>query len=166
MHTINDISTLFTYNVWANQLLLKTAAKLSPEQFTTPFPGVSHGSLRSTFVHCLGAEWIWRMRCQEAVSPAALLSESDFPTLEALVQRWQSEEQAMRAYLASLKDADLNRMVSYRRVSGAQGENLLWHILVHVVNHGTQHRSEAAVILTSYDCSPGDVDMIWFFRGQ
>jgi uncharacterized damage-inducible protein DinB len=160
----SDLLTLFAYNYWANQLLLKTAAKLSPEQFTAPAAGVSHGSLRSTFVHTLGAEWIWRMRCQEGSSPTALLSEQDFPTLDDLVQRWQTEERAMRAYLDSLQDADLARTLSYRRVSGTAAENILWQILAHVVNHGTQHRSEAAVILTRYGCSPGDVDMIWFFR--
>jgi uncharacterized damage-inducible protein DinB len=42
--------------------------------------------------------------------------------------------------------------------------NVLWHLLVHVLNHGTQHRSEAALLLTSYGQSPGDLDLILFLR--
>jgi uncharacterized damage-inducible protein DinB len=38
----------------------------------------------------------------------------------------------------------------------------VWQTLAHVVNHGTQHRSEAAVIVTEAGRSPGDLDMIPF----
>jgi uncharacterized damage-inducible protein DinB len=42
----------------------------------------------------------------------------------------------------------------------------LWHLLAHVVNHGTQFRSEAAVAPTVYDHSPGDLVLLRFFRQQ
>jgi uncharacterized damage-inducible protein DinB len=35
-------------------------------------------------------------------------------------------------------------------------------MLAHLANHGTQHRSEAATLLTAIGRSPGDLDMIFY----
>ena len=35
-------------------------------------------------------------------------------------------------------------------------------MLVHVVNHGTQHRAEAAALLTGEGRPPGELDLINF----
>jgi uncharacterized damage-inducible protein DinB len=43
---------------------------------------------------------------------------------------------------------------------------VLWHCLVHVVNHGTQHRSEAALLLTNDGQSPGDLDFTLFLNSR
>jgi uncharacterized damage-inducible protein DinB len=159
----SDILTLYDYNYWANARVLGASAKVTPEQFVAP-ARVSHGSLRGTLAHILGTEIVWRLRCQEGISLAAVPTESEFPSLESLVQRWRDEEKAMRAFLASLKDEDVARVVHYTNTKGVPFENILWKILVHVVNHGTQFRAEAGVVLTEYGQSPGDMDLILFLR--
>jgi uncharacterized damage-inducible protein DinB len=164
MMQVDDILTLYDYNYWANTRILERTTQVSEAQFVAPAE-VSHRSLRGTLVHTLATEWMWRMRCQESLSPGQLLSEADLPSMEAILSRWQSEEQAMRAYLASLNDAALAGVVQYTTTRGVPHENKLWHLLVHVVNHGTQFRAEAAVLLTEYGHSPGDLDLIVFLRG-
>ena len=87
------------------------------------------------------------------------LKEADFPTLAAIQKRWDEEEKAMRAYITTLRDEDINGHRHYTNEKGEPRDFILWHCLLHVVNHGTQHRSEAAALLTDYSSSPGNLDL-------
>ena len=117
-----DIETLFRYTDWANARVLSQVAQVSSEQYTAPAP-VPQGSLRGALVHTLAAEVIWRRRWQ-GDSPTVLLNENDLPTREALQERWQQEAQALRQFVASLTDDDLNRTVHYLKESDLSTENL------------------------------------------
>lgn len=70
----------------------------------------------------------------------------------------------MRAYLDSLRVSDLTGLVRYTNTKGVAFENILWKILLHVVNHGSQFRAEAGVLLAEYGHSPGDLDLILYVR--
>jgi uncharacterized damage-inducible protein DinB len=161
----DEITLLYDYNYWANARVLQAATKVSREQFIAP-ARLSQGSLRGALAHTLGTEVVWRLRVQEGISVSALPAEGDFPTLEALQTRWADEQRKMRAYLASLSDGALAAKVTYKNTKGVPFENVLWHLLVHVVNHGTQFRAEAAVALTEYGQSPGDLDLLAFVRAR
>ena len=160
-----ELLTLFDYNYWANELILQAAAKVSPAEFVAP-RSFSHGGLRGILVHAMSAEWVWRTRFQERVYPTALLSEADFPTFADVRARWQEEEAAMRTYVASLSDEQINSTIFYKSTNGAPYEEPLWQLLLHVINHGTQHRSEAAALLTDLGHSPGNIDLIIYMREQ
>lgn len=75
-----------------------------------------------------------------------------------------TEEQAMRAYINGLTDEDMNSHIKYTTDEGIHRDRILWHCLYHLVNHGTQHRSEAAAMLTSYGASPGELDFTLFLN--
>jgi uncharacterized damage-inducible protein DinB len=160
-----DLATLFQYNEWANQRILRAAARLTPAQFLAA-TSLSWGSVRDVLVHVLSAEWIWRMRVQHGAAPSQLLQPAEFPTYEALVARWREEQEQWSAYVGGLLDGEVNRPLLYRNTKGEPFEAVLWQILAHVVNHGTQHRAEVAHVLTSYGFSPGDIDLIVFVRQQ
>jgi len=49
-------------------------------------------------------------------------------------------------------------------INGIPFDTVQWQILAHLVNQGTQFRTEAGVVLTEYGCSPGDVDQIYYLR--
>ena len=161
---VPDMLTIYEYNYWANDRILAAAANISPEQWSAPsaFP---YGSLHHTLLHTLDTEFGWRMLCQYSQFTPDL-SAAEFPTLDLIKRRWEEEEIAMRAYLAEMNDEDLGGLVRYTTDSGEKRERVLWHCLQHVANHGTQHRSEAAALLTQYGSSPGDLDFTVFLNEQ
>jgi uncharacterized damage-inducible protein DinB len=159
---IQDILLIYEYNYWANKRILGASANVPQEQFLASgsFP---YGGLRGTLLHILDTEWGWRALFQSIDSASDLL-ESDFPTLAAFEARWHEEEAAMRAYLAGLRNEDMESHLRYTTDTGIKRDRILWHCLLHVVNHGTQHRSEAAALLTEYGHSPGDLDFTVFLN--
>jgi len=157
-----DVQLLFQYNQWANARILNAASGVTLEQFLAP-ASYPHGGLRSTLTHALSAEWIWRKRW-EGDAPSGHLKPDEFPTFAALYSRWLAEENLLMKFVHAQTDDDLNEAFQYATLDGQARENVLWHAMTHVVNHGTQHRSEAAAMLTDMGRSPGDVDMILFLR--
>lgn len=155
---LRDIQLLYDYNYWANERILTKAAELTLEQLAQP-TGFSWGSLRGTLIHMLDSEHMWRHLLQHNVILNPRLHEIEsFPTLESIVTYWKGEEQAMRDYLNSLQDSDMENIIRYEIPEGVR-ERVLWHCLVHVVNHGTQHRSECAAMLTNLGHSEGGLDL-------
>lgn len=156
---------LFDYSYWARDRILAQAAKLSSDDYVRP-NGLTYGSLRGIMLHSAWAEAVWlaRWRGRPRVPQ---FSEGEFSTLEMLVQRWRREETMMRAFLTELSDQSLMGNVSYQSSrSGKRYTDPLWQLLAHVVNHATQHRSEAAEALTMLGHSPGDLDLLDYFRDQ
>jgi len=159
---LQDIRDLYDYNDWANRLLLDQAGRLSREQLNAATPH-SFGSLFATFKHILDTERGWRgLLMGEGFLPD--IEADEVPTLDALRERWAQEEAHLRAYLAGLSEADLPGVVTYPGDAGVMRRRRLWHCLFHVVNHGMQHRSEAANILTTFGQSPGDIDFTVFLN--
>ena len=163
---IQSMLTLYDYSYWATRRILAASARLSPAEFAEPAaPGLA--SLRDTLVHALDGECAWRtLYQQQTLAAFGALTAAAFPSVASLTERWQAEEQTMRAYLAQLSDADLTAAIRYTTAEGDRRERLLWHCLIHVVNHGTQHRSEAAVMLTALGASPGALDFTAFLNEQ
>lgn len=155
-----DITLLYKYNQWSTAKILDAASGVSEEQYLAPAP-FPHGGLRGTLVHALFAEWIWRNRW-EGTSPTYRLKPEDFPTFESLRARWLDEEKLLMTFVENLTEERLNTSFDYTSTEGARHRRVLWQAMAHVVNHGTQHKTEAAAILTGYGRSPGDIDLIWY----
>jgi uncharacterized damage-inducible protein DinB len=153
---------LFDYTYWARDRILAVADGLTAEEFGRPNGFSNYGSIGAILAHCLDAEVSWRCRF-EGEADEGVINPEDVPTVEALTQRWREEEAKMRAYLDRLTDGQVAGELVWR-TSGGKRRGPLWVSLTHVVNHSTQHRSEAAEALTLVGRSPGDLDFGLFYR--
>ena len=155
---LRDIQALYDHNCWATERVFAAAAKLRPEQLTAPVSYSNYGSLRGTLVHTLDAEESYRVRMATGENLPDL-EEAEFPTVEPLAARWKAEQANMRAYIATLKDENLDEIAVYQ-AGGQERRRIRWHIFAQLFNHGAQHRAEAAIILTEYGQSPSDLDFV------
>jgi len=155
------LRTLYDYNAWANAQILEASARLSREQLVRGVAGANFESLAGTLVHTMGAQWVYLERWQGR-SPRSMPQAADFADVPAIQTRWTEIERATHAFVADLGDGDVARVVEYTNFQGERWAYPLWQQMMHQVNHATQHRSEAAVILTELGCSPGGLDLLYF----
>jgi uncharacterized damage-inducible protein DinB len=146
-----DIRFLFGYDRWATERVLAVLDGI-PDEVWSAVDVVGERGLGGVLVHQLGAAQRWRHGIQrDGLEPEPELE--PLPTVEELRARWVAEWEAVDTWLPTVDDAFLAYV--HEGVP-------IWQMLAHVVNHGTQHRSEAAALLTEAGHSPGDLDMIFY----
>jgi uncharacterized damage-inducible protein DinB len=149
---VTELQLLDDYDVWATAKVLAQAEQLTPEQFLSS-PAEGYRSVRDTLVHTMSTERSWRSGWQTGERIPGL-DPNDFPTCQAIDERWQEEDELTRAYLAGLTDDDLQQ--------DFYGLGPLGMTITHLMLHGMQHRSELALMLTGYGHSPGDIDLVFY----
>lgn len=140
------LRALYTYHFALHRRVWDCIDHLSDEQFVAPVE-YSIGSVRNHMVHLAGVEQRWLARIAGTPLPDRL-NYDDFPT-RALARAKSDEVEAhFKSFLTGLTDADLDRPVTYTH-SRLEGPftNTVWEILIHVVNHGTDHRAQVLPIL-------------------
>jgi uncharacterized damage-inducible protein DinB len=160
-----DLQTLLDFHYWARDRALEALETLTPEQYNRDL-GSSFKSIRDTVTHVYAAEWAWYSRWH-GVSPTALTAGDQLLDLPALRSAWVEHEQKMRAFVGGLTDADVNRIVEYKLLSGQPGSTPLWQIVQHVVNHASYHRGQLTTMLRQLGAQPAkSMDMIAYYRTQ
>jgi uncharacterized damage-inducible protein DinB len=117
----------------------------------------SMGSVRNQIVHLMSVDDTWFRGLRGVEIPEAL-NPVDFENREKIRSYWDSVEQKMRDYLARLRDD----MLFTKPFAEGEDENLiLWQVLLHVANHGTDHRAQLLRLL--HDCGTKTVSQDYIF---
>ena len=161
--THSDLQTLLDFNYWARDRVVVAIEPLTAEQYTRDL-GNSFRSVRDTMVHVYSAEWIWCTRWH-GTSPTTPIAPDTLPDLPSLMGGWREIEAKIRAFVNGLDDQSITRAMDYRLLNGQPGRSLIWHMVQHVVNHGSYHRGQVTTMLRQLgDQPPKSQDLITFYR--
>lgn len=151
-----DLPMFVRYNNWANGRLLETAAQVD-EAALMADEGLSFGSPFATLRHVLDVEWSWRMACEGKPATTVLWELQPLETLAQVDAAWRAEGQVLLALVESLSEEALLEKVTPSWMQRAYARH---QIILHIVTHGTNHRSELGWQLTRLGHSPGDLDFL------
>ena len=147
---------LFDYHFAENRTAWDAAATLSDDDFARE-AGYSHGSVRNQVVHLMDVDEAWFGDLGAVTLPEGPGSDTlDRPGIRA---RWDEIERQQRAWLASLTDEALGRKPI---AEGEDKDLLLWQILLHVANHGTDHRAQLLRLLNDLGVETTSQDYIFY----
>jgi uncharacterized damage-inducible protein DinB len=143
--------------MWDNYIL-----PLTHEQFTQNVD-YSHGSIREQVIHLMSADDTWFSELGGA-GPLEPLPSANIDDRGIIRARWDEIERNMRDYLAELQDA----MLFDRPIKEPEEDQVLvlWQVLLHVVNHGTDHRAQLLRQLHDLGVNTTSQDFIFYIYGN
>ena len=137
-------------------------SQLSPGQFTQHVD-YSHGSVRDQIVHLIGCDdtWFSELRGVQPLDPPPPAEVDDREIVRAYGDR---VEQSVRAYLTALQDEML--FATPIQEPDEDKDLVVWQVLLHVVNHGTDHRAQILRLLNDLGIKTEYQDYIFYVYGH
>jgi uncharacterized damage-inducible protein DinB len=154
----NAFRHLFDYHFAENRQLWAHASTLTDEQLGAPV-AYSHGSIRGQLLHMVWADDVWFSQLRRDPPPAP--PDPGAPAERAAIRaHWDAVEERMRGYLGGLRDEMLFEKPFPDHPEDR--ELVLWQVLVHVVNHGTDHRAQVLRLLHDLGIDTRSQDYIFY----
>lgn len=140
----------YHYNAWANRRVIGCLEQQA----------VSDEKILTVFGHLMAANFIWLNRILDLPkSEYKLWGEYNLPTLRKMVEE---ADERWSAFIQSNENFD--RVLKYKNYVGDYFENNVQQIMIHLVNHGTYHRGQVAMLLRQKGYEPVNTDFITYDR--
>lgn len=150
---------LYDYHFTQNrQLWDEYVSRLSDEQFNAQ-SSYSKGSVREQLLHLMDADDAWFSGLRDDAGPTTEFA-GQFHERGEIRRQWDQVESRMREFLAGLADDQL----ATRPFPDHEEDSslLLWQVLLHVVNHGTDHRAQLLRQLNDFGISTTSQDYVFY----
>ncbi|MEP7286280.1 MAG: DinB family protein [Chloroflexota bacterium] len=139
-------------NIWDTYI-----TPLSQEQFTQQV-AYSAGSARNQIVHLMSVDNTWFSGLRGLETPE-FLDPTKFDDRNIIRTQWDTVEQSMRDYLENLRD---DMLFTKPFPEGEDKDLILWQVLLHVANHGTDHRAQLLRVLNDLGVKTVSQDYIFY----
>jgi uncharacterized damage-inducible protein DinB len=150
---------LYEYHFSENRRMWEECiVPLSLEQFTQAAE-YSIGSVREQVLHLMDVDELWFCELR-GVSPSEPMPASSGDDRALIRARWDGVEMNMREYLSLLRD----EMLLDKPIKEPEEDKDLtvWQVLLHVVNHGTDHRAQLLRLLHDLGVKTTSQDFIFY----
>ncbi len=159
--SVEDLRQHLQYSAWASQRLVHAASELSEAELLRDFQTADH-SVLGTLVHTFAADRLWLGRMRKAPRPQ-YSSEADYQ-LAVLKGEWPEVYRGWDELLKGWTDEEVRSDLTYLDLKGNQWTQPIWQLVLHVVNHATHHRGQAAGFLRTMGRVPPALDLVAFYR--
>jgi uncharacterized damage-inducible protein DinB len=154
----NAFRYFYDYHFTENRNLWdRYVTALTHEQFTQHVD-YSHGSVRDQVIHLMSVDDTWFSGLRGVENPKPFNS-ATFDDRKIIRSHWDNVEQNMRDYLSKLRD-DL--LFEKPFADGEDKDLILWQVLLHVVNHATDHRAQLLRLLHDLGVKTISQDFIFY----
>lgn len=153
-----NLQQLYRHNRWANRQVLEACRSLSPEQLAGTCEG-TYGALWPTLAHLAAAEAGYVHRLSGEPRILAWREPEMPPAIEAIADALDRSGARLVELAASTAD---DHVAEFTTLDGEEVRLPGWILLAQAIDHGREHRSHVATILTQLGITPPDID-VWAF---
>jgi len=148
------LPNFFQYNLWANLRLLDTCTYLSDAQLDATMKG-TFGSVRETLMHMLASEEGYARALTGKIPTPPLGELPHFPGFDELRRRAKGSGEALIAFVEQAEQEKLSQIL---HLDGGTYDAPVIVVVIQAINHGIDHRSQIATLLSQQDIQPPDLD--------
>ncbi len=153
------LTTFFRHHQWANLRLLEACASLTPAQLDASAQGL-YGSIQETLRHMITSEQSYFSRISTG-QPYRRPEDAQPLTLDEMIESARTTGAGLIEWAAKVQPNETVRVVWKDGVPRDVPKAI---ILVQVINHAMEHRTQITAILTQLGIEPPDLQSWAYFE--
>ena len=155
------IRSLFDYNEYANDYVIRESAELTEDELRKG-RGASWGSIEANLIHITDAQLSWVERWRDGRWTSPLLEDQEAHGIAEIKQAFSRSHDELQRFVGATSNAQLDKELEYEAWRGGTHRMLLWQLMIQLMNHGTHHRAEICMALTAMGRAVKELDYHFF----